>query len=249
MRPVARYRAWALRGPFVLHHAGGKVKVRWPSADTLLGYNPDASRAARAQALGGRSTEELLAVVGDQDFAVLDLILKDLAQYFGCTRAHRLLSLLDRYGDVIAQDLAALYQLDVLDVFRGGVVPDELMHKIDGLPRYSRLSEALAQDDELARHSQPADDSATAAPEVRFTEWTPEAERLAVVADRLGAILSAIAAMAGTKYSVPPEPRPVGALSRLRESEEDDSYRDIVAAVEEAQERWAAAQTQTPEEG
>jgi hypothetical protein len=173
------------------------------------------------------------------------MVLIDLSEYFGCSRARRLIALIDRYGSAIASDLTQLYGIDSLAVFRGDMVPDELMDRIDGFPRHSRLSEALAQDDDIAELP---DDVPSRAPEVRFTEWTPEAERLATIADRLGDILSAIGSIAGAKVNIPPMPRPAGATSRLQERQELGHYDEIIADVEAAHARWLAQQ-ETTEEG
>lgn len=246
MRAVARYRAWALRGPFLLHHDHGVVEVSWPPADTLLSYDDRESQLFRLARLAGDSAPDLLQVIGVEDFVVFDLILDDLAEYFGCSRARRAVSLMDRYGDSIASDFWQVYQVDMLGVFRGDLLPDEVVDRIEGLPRYSRLSEALAQDDELAANTPDSDDDDDPAPQhPRFTEWTPEAERLASVIDRLGDIISAIASLAGSQTSIPLQPRPVGAAKRLRDEQSDTDYEDLLHDVAVAHARHEAA-SQTP---
>lgn len=247
MRAVDRYRAWALRGPFLLHHDNGTLQVDWPSPDTLLAHDPSSHRSVRIVRLAGDTADQLVGLVSSDDTAVLDLIVDDLAAYFGCTRARHLSGLIDRYCDPIADDLHQVYGLDLGDLFRGVMLPDEVMARIDGLPRHSRLSEALAQDDELAALSDDGEQSGTRAPEVRLTEWTPEAEGIATVADRLGDILAAISAFGGGHINVPLQPRPTSAHARLRERKEHLEYEELNADVEAAQARWRELNPTTEE--
>lgn len=244
MRPVDRYRAWALRGPFLLHHAGGVLKIGRPPSSTLLAFDSRQPLLVRVRHLAGKRADELLALLGDEDHAVMIMVADDLAEFFGCVHARRVASLVDRYGPAIANDLQQVYGLDLGALFRGEVVPDELADRLDGLPRHSRLSEALAQDDELVDMT-PSSVNESGGPEVRFTEWTPEAERLAKLIDVMGAVLSAMGAMAGSRVNFPPEPRPVGAAARAKARQEHDAYMEIVSDVAEAQARWLAEHPDT----
>lgn len=245
MRPIVRYRAWALREPFVLDVGDDLLEVPFPGADTLLRYASARTPRDRMVVLGGASAPALLEVVGPLPAGVVALLADDMAQAFGCTEAARLVSLLDRYGDPIAADLNETYQIDMLAVFTGDMLPDQVLSRIDQLPRHSRMSEAIAQDDELAELM--ADTPVGSAVAIKFTEYTPEVERLTVIVNSLGAIFSAIAAIAGSNAQLPQLHGPVGAADRFKERQIQQEFDDIVADVTRAHQLWKS-QTE-PEEG
>lgn len=253
-RPIGQWRALALRSPFVLAlDDGERLAIPWPSPDALLSAGVAVGTRGALVTLTGDRTANLLRALGEHDFQVARDVADDMLAHFGCQRSRQLLSLLERYGDEIATDLCDAYGLDMLDVFRGTITPDELMARIEGLPRHSRYAAAMAQDDELAERDAAAaagnPSKAPADPAVTFTEFTPEAELLTVAVDRLGAVIETISAIAGGKVQLPPMPRPVGAASRLADRLENEAYDDVVADVAAAQERWAAQYSDTiPEE-
>lgn len=252
MQPVDRQRAWALRGPFVLVlDDGRKVKIRWPAADVLLDHDSSGRPLERVARLAGSKASDLVELLLSEDPIVIDLMATDLECYFGCTQSHRLVSLLNRYDVPISNELAEMFGIDILDLHRGKLVPDQVMDRIDGFARHSRLSEALAQDDALAAQLRRDDDNETepSAPSVRHTEWTPEVEHLALIVDRLGGILGLIASIGGTSINLPPAPRPVGAAARLRADREQAAYEDVFDDVAAAHEQWRASNPTTPEEG
>jgi hypothetical protein len=247
MRPVERYRAWAVRVPFVLEvDTDSSLEIAWPDADTLLAYDPQAPLMSRLVLLAGEAATDLFALLAHEDILVMRFIVDDLAEYFGCTQARRVVALLDRYYDAIASDLHDIYSLDVGAVFRGECVPDELAARIEGLARHSRFSEAMTQDEDLARVPRAPGDAA--APAVRHTEWTPETERLTKIIERLGELIVTISSIAGGRANIRPEPRPVSAASRLQAQREHDEYLELLDDFEQAQARWKAAQSTTPEE-
>lgn len=102
----------------------------------------------------------------------------------------------------------------MLDVWRGTLSPRTLLNLIDHLPRNSHFAEATAQDDELAEGllDRPEGGRPAAPP---MTEFSPEAEVLAAVVDRLGELIRTYAAANGGN---PPPlklwPRPVTAADR-----------------------------------
>lgn len=230
---------------------GREIRIRWPAADVLLNHNSADPALDRIVHLAGGKATDLVEVLLVEDPMVTDLVAADLEEFFGCTQAHRIVSLLDRYEVPISNDLAETFRIDLDDLHRGRIVPDLLMARIDGLPRHSRLSEALAQDDELAAQLIDPDedaDAAQSASAVRHTEFTPEVEALSIVVDRLGALISVIGAVVGSNINLPPAPRPSGAAARLRAQREDEQYDDLLADVDKAQERWSAQQLPEPEE-
>lgn len=245
MRSIARYRAWALREPFVLQLEDGSITISRPNSDRLFLYAATAGLKGRIRVLAGAQAAELLAVLGPENVDVARAVLDDMAACFGCSEITRLASIVDRYGDAIAADLLAEYQLDLLDVFRGDLLPDEVLTKIDQLPRHSRFAEAIAQDDELAEAM--GDAPVGSAASVKFTEWTPEVERLTVIANSIGALFQAVASFAGSRAQLPQLGGPVGASERFKERQLELEFNEVVNDVVEAQKRWESQNN--PEEG
>ncbi|HEY9409405.1 MAG TPA: hypothetical protein VIP77_07465 [Jiangellaceae bacterium] len=100
---------------------------------------------------------------------------------------------------------------------------------IDHLPRTSAFAAAVAQDDELAAE---VGDPPKASHIPPITEWTPEAEALAAVVDRLAEVANAVVAAAGGKPSrVRPWPRPVTAFDRARAKRIRAVTDDLVAQL------------------
>lgn len=136
---------------------------------------------------------------------------------------HRLIYLLERYGDAIERDFfdrsGDLTELWVARRWR------LLLNVVDGLPANSHYVAALADDDELAENSpEPTSPSAP-----RLTEFSPDA---AAIIDRLGDVISAvIAAAGGSPPKIAPYPRPVTAAERARKRNRWLAHDDLVARV------------------
>lgn len=99
------------------------------------------------------------------------------------------------------------------------------------MPRDSYLNEAMAEDEQLARHL--IDQEPTEEPPVRrWSEYDAQVELLTAIFDRLADIPNAIAAANGGKpRKVPPWPRPVTALEKVRKSRSKAKHRSIVSRV------------------
>lgn len=243
-RPIGQWRALALRSPYILDAGpAGQVAIPWPSPDQLLAVSDHSPTVTAIGILADKQAPDLIRVLADLDYGITLDVIADMRAHFGCVNSDQLVSMIERYGDAIATDLHDVYGLDMLDVFRGTITPDELLTRIRGLARHSRWAEAMAQDDELA--ALPSD-SETSPRGVPYTEWTPEVEHIAIAVDRLGAVIETIASIVGGTVRIPPLPRPIGAAERLAERLEDQHYDEVTAAVEEAKRRWAE---QHPEEG
>lgn len=131
----------------------------------------------------------------------------------------RLVYLLTRYGEAIEADLA----LGTATTSGGWDLAELwqarrwrfLLNLIDHLPRGSRYVAALADDDELADEFGDEIEKAPPPPPP-LTEWTPDYERLTLIADRLGDLIH-LTAKANSSGNVPqyrPLPRPETALKR-----------------------------------
>ncbi|WP_289009968.1 hypothetical protein [uncultured Thermomonospora sp.] len=142
--------------------------------------------------------------------------------------------MISRYGDAIEADLRQYYGVDLLDVWRSRLTPRQVLVLIDQLPRHSRYLAAVADDDEVA--DQLADEPDGPPPPPPLTEWSAEVERLTLIADRLGELITLFAAV-NSKKKPPPYrnlPRPVTARQRA-ERRRRERKRDLIA------ERLAAA--------
>lgn len=128
-------------------------------------------------------------------------------------------------------------------MFRGEILPDDLMSLIDHLPRHSRLAAAMADDDELAELMEGTPVSQRPPP---LTEWTPETDALAKIADRVGTLIEVVTGALGGTAKVPPVPRPETARDRLKTRREDEFVAGIEDDIKAAQQRWLE---ENPEEG
>ena len=156
-------------------------------------------------------------------------LIEDAMDHYGAGRVKpaRASALIDRYGEAIEADLHHWYGLDLLDFFTGRYSPRKLMVLIDGLPRTSHLRQAMSLDVELYRESkqQEREDGAQPpSPSPPLSEFSMEAEILAAVVDRLGEVIQATIAAAGSKkkIKIKPWPRPETAavLERRRRRQE-----------------------------
>lgn len=125
----------------------------------------------------------------------------------------RLAAYLESAGEAIEADLA-YRQINVGEEWRARRWR-RLLNLIEHLPRNSAFVEVLANDETIAAAVD------RAAPEdkarERLSEWSPEREMLVAIFDRLGSVIAALIAVnGGTPPKIPPYPRPVTALERVR---------------------------------
>jgi hypothetical protein len=91
-------------------------------------------------------------------------------------------------------------------VIRWDVTPDAAWDYITHLPRDSATWAAVYADPEAFADD---DDAAGPAPEPRLTEFSPEAERLADISDRLASLIAIVsAALSKQQVKLDPAPRP-----------------------------------------
>jgi hypothetical protein len=106
-----------------------------------------------------------------------------------------------------------------------------LLNLIDHLPRNSYYVEALADDEELAAMAldQPLDDMPSGP---RVSQWSPEADLLAVVADRLAELAATVvASVGGAPGTLRPLARPRTAGDRLRARRRRERHEVLVQRV------------------
>lgn len=102
------------------------------------------------------------------------------------------------------------------------------MNLIDNLPRNSAFGDAFSDDDDVAEAILARGIDGQVA-KVRISEWSPEREALADVADLLREVISAITAAAGQKPPrMPRALRPVTALNRVEQRNENQRHQDLV---------------------
>lgn len=121
------------------------------------------------------------------------------------------------------------------EFYRGELGFRALLEYIDGLPSYSRLAAAMAEDEEAAEQLLAANGGQMPKPgPPPLTEYTPEVARLDNVVDRLGEVMGAVIGGAGGKPpKIKPAPRPVTALSRVRDRIADAHHNAVVELVAE----------------
>jgi hypothetical protein len=90
----------------------------------------------------------------------------------------------------------------------------------------------MTLDEELAEQTADAEAPADM-PKVRMSEYSPELERLTDLLDRLGELISTVAAAGGAKHPprVKPAPRPVLASARVRARRRVERHHRLVARV------------------
>lgn len=109
----------------------------------------------------------------------------------------------------------------------------DLLTLIDWLPRNSAYMQAISDDEEFAEHVlNDPDASKKGDRRPRVSEWSIEVEKLTDVVDRLGEVMQAVVAAAGSKPpKVRPQPRPKTAIDRLREQRRYEHHRKVVSRV------------------
>lgn len=133
---------------------------------------------------------------------------------------------MERYGEAIAADLA-FAGWDVLDLYDSGRWAFTL-NLIDHLPRTSAYVQALAEDEELAADLPPEVGAGRRA--MPHREWSPEAEIMAGVYNRVGDLIDVLAQVNDNR---PPRlerwPGPVSAWQKVQ-SERSRAAVDEMAA-------------------
>lgn len=158
----------------------------------------------------------------------------------------RLVALLERYGEAIDADLA-LRGWDTAALWRTRRWR-LLLNLVDHLPQDSHTVAAMADDEELAA-SFPDPEPGPAAPPLQT--WTPEVDKLTLIADRLGELVTAVHNTVAKKPARPPRPlpRPQTARDRLRRqqrrSKHDALTAQLARAAAEGRPTMADAQTGT----
>lgn len=134
----------------------------------------------------------------------------------------RLAYLLERYGGAIEADLADR-QWDLAALWQARRWRF-LLNIIDHLPGNSHFVAAMADDEELA--AQAPEPKPSPPP---LSSWTPEVERLTLIADRLGEVVTAVHNTVATKPSKPPRPlpRPQTAHDRIK-TQRRRAKRDLI---------------------
>lgn len=95
---------------------------------------------------------------------------------------------------------------------------------------------ALEQEEELRKQGK-----ALPTPTPPLEDWSPEVNELVKLGDRLSELIAAVIASAGQRPpKVYPARRPQTAYTRLEDEARATRHDDLVAEVQEAQERYAA---------
>lgn len=101
---------------------------------------------------------------------------------------------------------------------------------------------AIADDDEAAERALASGDEPTGSTAPPLEAFSPEVQYLAMGIDRIGELIAAtIAAAGGKPPKVRPLPRPETAFDRAKRRKSLQRHHDLVAEVEQAQQRWQAA--------
>lgn len=123
--------------------------------------------------------------------------------------------------------------LDLLDFFRGRYSWRKLATLIRQLPSWSRFTEAMANDDELAE-SLPEVKASDTGP--RVSEYTPEVARLDLLVDRISELIAVSIQVAGGKAPrIRPAKRPETAFSRAEKQRRDRRIESLIQEVEASQ--------------
>lgn len=145
--------------------------------------------------------------------------------------SRRLAGLLERYGEAIEADLADR-QWDVSLLWQQRRWRF-LLNIIDHLPADSHFVAAMADDDELAAQAPPPKPGPP-----QLQTWTPEVEKLTLIADRMGEVVTAVYNTVAKKPSRPPPrlPRPQTAHDRVRVRRRRQSHQLVRDRLREATE-------------
>jgi hypothetical protein len=115
-----------------------------------------------------------------------------------------------------------------LDLWRDKISVRKVLNLIDRLPSTSQYIAAIADDEDLAD----AVDEASVRQTPPLTEWSPTMGALAVIADRLAALVNVQVARGGGRPArVTPYPRPVTAAEKVRERRRLERHERLVALL------------------
>lgn len=148
----------------------------------------------------------------------------------------RLASMLSKpgYREAAERDLWEVHRLDLAEQWAGRRWR-RLLNLLDGMRRTSYLHEAMMLDEDLAQQYLEQERRASAAESKarrRMTEFSTEVELMSVAVDRLGELITVLAASRGSKpRRVQPMPRPESALTKVRERRSRHRHNYTVARV------------------
>lgn len=150
--------------------------------------------------------------------------------------------MVDRYGAAIEVDLHREYTLDLLDFFRGKLSWRKLNHLVRLLSSQAQTTEALANDEEVARQlmaDKTAGGQPPADPGPRFSEYTATVARLDDLKDAIAHLTATVVHVAGGKPRPGrPAKRPETAFTRARQAQIMARHYSLLGEVAEAQARW-----------
>ncbi|MFD5468901.1 hypothetical protein [Streptomyces sp. NPDC127105] len=162
----------------------------------------------------------------------------------------RLVALLQRYGEAIEADLADR-QVDLAQLWSGRRWR-RLLTLVDQLPGTSRTLVAMAEDEELAAALPEPEREPGPPPPPPLRTWTPEVERLTLIADRLNELITAVHNTVAKRpaRSPRPLPRPETARDRVRRHQRRAKYEhlkaQLTAAAAEGRPSMASAPVADP---
>ncbi|MFJ2567876.1 hypothetical protein ACIO02_33920 [Streptomyces sp. NPDC087568] len=160
----------------------------------------------------------------------------------------RLVALLERWGEAIEADLADR-QVDLARLWSERRWR-RLLNLVDQLPDDSRTLVAMAEDEELAAALPEPEPGPPPPPPLRT--WTPEVERLTLIADRLGELITAVHNTVAKRpgKSPRPLPRPETARDRVKRQQRRAKYdrlkAQLAAAAAEGRPSMASAPAADP---
>ncbi|WP_073946526.1 hypothetical protein [Streptomyces kebangsaanensis] len=159
----------------------------------------------------------------------------------------RLVALLERYGQAIEADLADR-QVDLAQLWSERRWR-RLLNLVDQLPTDSRTLVAMAEDEELTAALPEPEPGPPPPPPLRT--WTPEVEKLTLIADRLGELITAVHNTVAKRpgRSPRPLPRPETARDRIKRQRRRAKYErlkaQLAAAAAEGRPTMADVQAST----
>ncbi len=107
----------------------------------------------------------------------------------------------------------------------------KLLDLIEHLPRHSAYLEAVSEDETIASMLLDRGDESRA-PKRRMSEYDAVVETLSTLVDRVGELINAVLASKGVKpRRIPPAPRPVTAMQRLREGRRKIEHVTLVSKL------------------
>lgn len=128
----------------------------------------------------------------------------------------------------------------------------QLLDILEYLPRTSAYAHAMAVDEDLAEQVAAVYPKADPGGKWQRShrEYTPEVEMLTAVFDRLGELIRLTGAVHGARGKLPPPgPRPVNAITKIRERLRLESHRSLVSRLIKPANREVEAPRRAPELG